>query len=360
VRIAFLADASLPHTRRWVEFFARRGHACLLLSLEAGAVDACPVVRLPARAWLPRFLRYTTSVRDAVAHLAAFHPDLVNAHFLPNYGWMATQMRARPLVLTTLGSDILLVPRKTPLHRWRTRYVLERCDHVTADAAMLARAIERFGVARERILVVPFGIEPERFATPAVRPATPIVVLSTRRLEAVYDVGTLLRAMAHLSPARRAQLELRVAGSGAQEALLRQQPTEVPARFLGWLAPEALDRELGAAHIYVSTARSDSTSVSLLEAMAAGCLPVVTDIAGNREWVRHGENGLLFPCGHDAALAQCLERACADAAWRERAATANRALVIARASWERNMESVEQLFLELVDRASAASARARR
>lgn len=360
MRIAFLADASLPHTRRWVEYFTRRGHTCLLLSLESGSVGACPTVRLPARAWLPRFMRYTTSVRAAAARLAAFHPDLVNAHFLPNYGWMATRMRARPLVLTTLGSDILLVPRKTPLHRWRTRYVLERCDHVTADAAMLARAIERFGVARERILVVPFGIEPERFATLAVRPATPIVVLSTRRLEAVYDVETLLRAMAHLSPERRAQLELHVAGDGAQAAALQQRHSEVPARFLGWLPPEALEDELRAAHIYVSTARSDSTSVSLLEAMAAGCFPVVTDIAGNREWVRHGENGLLFPCGHEAALAQCLERACADAAWRERAAAANRTLVVERASWEHNMRSVEQVFLELVERASAAPQRARR
>ena len=351
MRLAFLADASLPHTRRWVEYFAHRGHACLLLSLETGETGACPVVSLPPRAWLPRFLRYTASLPAAAAELRRFRPDVVNAHFLPNYGWMAVRLGARPLVLTTLGSDILLVPRKSPLHRWRTRHVLARCDRVTADAEMLGRAIVRFGVPAARLLVVPFGIESGRFATPPPRPSEPLVLLSSRRLEPVYDVETLLRAVERLPAALAARTELRLAGTGSQaEALqrrLRERPPATPVRFLGWLAPAVLDRELLAAQVYVSTARSDSTSVSLLEAMAAGCFPVVSDIAGNREWIRHEDNGLLFPCGHDEALARCLERACADAELRARAAAKNRALVAERAGWERNMESVERLFQSL-------------
>ena len=141
---------------------------------------------------------------------------------------------------------------------------------------------------------------------------------------------------------------MRVAGSGSQTELLQRLPLDPPVRFLGWLAPQDLDREIGNAHVYVSTARSDSTSVSLLEAMAAGCFPVVTDIAGNREWIRHEENGLLFPCGNAEALARCLERAATDGALRDRAAPINRSLVAERACWERNMESVEALFTELV------------
>ena len=351
MRLAFLADASLPHTRRWVDYFARRGHTCLLLSLEEGESGACSQVSLPARPWLPRFLRYTASLPAAAAQLRAFRPDVVNAHFLPNYGWMAARLGARPLVLTTLGSDILLVPRKSPLHRWRTRHVLARCDRVTADAEMLGRAIVRFGVPEQRLLVVPFGIESGRFDAAPTRPPTPLVLLSSRRLEPVYDLETLLRAVERLSPAQAARTELRLAGTGSQAAALQQRLRErrpaTPVRFLGWLAPAALDRELLAAHVYVSTARSDSTSVSLLEAMAAGCFPVVTDIAGNREWIRHEDNGLLFPCGHDEALARCLERAGADGELRARAAAKNRALVRERACWERNMESVERLFESL-------------
>lgn len=351
MRLAFLADASLPHTQRWVRFFAQRQHDCLLVSLEGWAEPPCPFVQLPPRTWLPRFLRYTSNTAKAARALRDFRPDVVNAHFLPNYGWMAARLGARPLVSTTLGSDVLLVPRKSPLHRWRTRYVLQRSDGVTADAQMLSRAIERFGTPTQRILVVPFGIEAERFTTDTPRPPPPpLVVLSTRRFEAVYDVGTLLRAVELLPPERRQGLQLRLAGSGSQEPLLRRRAMQTPVRFLGWLPQEVLDGELRQAHVYVSTARSDSTSVSLLEAMAAGCFPVVTDIAGNREWIRHEENGLLFPCGHDKALARCLERVAADEALRAQAARKNRQLVQERASWQRSMESVEQLFATLVAR----------
>jgi glycosyltransferase involved in cell wall biosynthesis len=244
---------------------------------------------------LPRFLRYSLAVPRLRSVLREFAPDIVNAHFLPNYGFMAARSSARPLVLTTLGSDVLIVPHRSPVHLWRTRWVLRHSDAVTADAAMLADAIRRLGVKADRILTVPFGIEPERFATVPVRPATPIVVLSTRRLEPVYDIETLLRAWARLTADERATMQLRIAGSGSREAPLRAGAGSLPVMFLGWLTMDVLDREVRAAHIYVSTSLSDSTSVSLLEAMAAGCLPVVSDIPANREWIDAGVNGLLFP-----------------------------------------------------------------
>jgi glycosyltransferase involved in cell wall biosynthesis len=348
VRIAFLADASLPHTQRWVNHFARRGHDCLLVSLEPGATaGGVRVLRLQDRPALPRFLRYTLELPRVARALRAFAPDVVNAHFVPNYGWLAVRAGVRPLVVTTLGSDVLTVPARGPLHRWRTRYVLQRCDAVTADARMLADAVRTFGVPESRILTVPFGIEAARFAVPAVRLPAPIVLLSTRRLEPVYDVETLLEAWSRLDPPERDALRLRVAGSGSRAGALRDRGAPLGVEFVGWLAQAELDRELGAAHVYVSTSRSDSTSVSLLEAMAAGCFPVVSDLEANREWVASGSTALLFPPGDAGALVDCLRRAVADAALRDTAAARNRATVQARATWEANMASVEALFARL-------------
>jgi len=352
MRIAFLADASLPHTRRWVQWFVDRGNDCLLLSLEPGERYACRFERLRALSILPRFMRYTLNIPAARALLRAFDPHVVNAHFLPNYGWMAAILRVRPLVLTTLGSDVLLVPRRTALHAWRTRWVLRRCDRVTTDAHMLARAVARFGYDTARILTVPFGIDLETFDQAcqvhprAKRP--PLIVLSTRRLEPIYDVETLFRAATYVSATIRDAMQLRIVGAGSQAPALHhaaRSTTILPdAHFLGWLEAPALVAELSRAHVYVSTSQSDSTSVSLLEAMAAGCFPVVTDIEGNREWVRHGDNGLLFPARDDRALARCLERAANEPELRRRAATLNHALIVERATWSKNMERVERLF----------------
>src|SRR5262245_45259246 len=133
MRIAFLADASLPHTLRWVNHFAALGHDCLLVSVERGDGFRCRVEWLPARHTLPRFARYLLAVPAVRRLLATFEPDVVNAHFVPNYGWLAAMAGARPLVTTTLGSDILLVPSRSALHRWRTHWVLQHSDAVTSD-----------------------------------------------------------------------------------------------------------------------------------------------------------------------------------------------------------------------------------
>jgi glycosyltransferase involved in cell wall biosynthesis len=109
----------------------------------------------------------------------------------------------------------------------------------------------------------------------------------------------------------------------------------------------ALAELLRGADIYVSTSRSDSTSVSLLEAMASGAFPVVTDIPGNRVWIAHSENGLLFPAGDSDALASCIRRAVKDTQLRLRAATVNRRRVLADAVWEDNMLAIERALTGL-------------
>ena len=45
---------------------------------------------------------------------------------------------------------------------------------------------------------------------------------------------------------------------------------------------------------YISLPRSDSVSVSVLEAMAHGCVPILSDLPANRELVQHGRNGVIL------------------------------------------------------------------
>ena len=76
--------------------------------------------------------------------------------------------------------------------------------------------------------------------------------------------------------------------------------------------PDDLPDMLAKADIYVSASRSDGTSLSLLEAMAAGAFPVVSDIPANREWLTGQGDGLLFDVDGDKMLADCLEKAIRD------------------------------------------------
>jgi glycosyltransferase involved in cell wall biosynthesis len=131
-------------------------------------------------------------------------------------------------------------------------------------------------------------------------------LLWTRRLATLYDPATFLRALAIL---RRRGVPFRatIAGEGPLRPALESEARSLgiagAVRIAGWLDAAALQALHREHEVYVSLSRSDSTSQSLLEAMAAGLVPVVTDIEGNREWITHREAGLLVPPGDEEAVA---------------------------------------------------------
>ena len=347
MRIATLANAAVGHTRRWVEDLRARGHEVGVWSLEPGPAElgVSPLPALP----LPGFLRYPLATPALRRALARFAPDLVDAHFVPNYGLLGALVGRHPLAVTAWGSDLLVAGGRDPLQRARARFVLGRADLVLADAANLARAATTLGAPASRVHEVPWGVDLGRFRPDANR--DPELILSTRMHEPIYDLDTVIAGVAPLM-ARRPGTRLVVAGDGSlRSAHERLAARRLPAgryRFVGMQPAPALAEWLGRAGVYLSAARSDSTSISLLEAMAAGALPVVTDIEGNREWVDEGEGARLFSPGAPGALTAAVERALDAPEWAAAARSRNRRVVEERGDRHRNLDRIEALFAALV------------
>jgi glycosyltransferase involved in cell wall biosynthesis len=71
-----------------------------------------------------------------------------------------------------------------------------------------------------------------------------------------------------------------------------------------------VDRLLAAADLFLTTSRREGLSFSLLEAMAQGLVPVVTDLPENREAI--GDAGIAAPVDDHRALGRALDRAATD------------------------------------------------
>jgi glycosyltransferase involved in cell wall biosynthesis len=97
-------------------------------------------------------------------------------------------------------------------------------------------------------------------------------------------------------------------GGGSQAAELRQVfergGVSEQVTFPGHIPQRDLPRYYHMADLYISPSHVDGSSVSLMEALACGLPCLVSDIPANKEWVRDGENGWLFPDGDDRALAE--------------------------------------------------------
>jgi glycosyltransferase involved in cell wall biosynthesis len=354
VRIATLANASVVHTQRWVEHFRARGHDVRLFSLEPGPPELRAEL-LPSPP-LPGALRYPLAVPALRRRLAEFDPQLVDAHYVPNYGLLGALCGRRPLSVTAWGSDLLIAAPRDRVQSARARFVLRRADLVLADSENLAAAARAMGADPDRLHAIPWGVSSARFH-PGGAPE-PGLLLSTRMHEDVYDLETVIEGVARVM-ARRPELHLEIAGDGSRRAALeRRAEARLPAgrfRFVGRLSPEALAEHLRRAEIYISASRSDSTSLSLLEAMASGALPVVSDIDGNREWVGEGDGARLFAPGDAGALESALERALADPVWSAGARDRNARCVRERGDWDVQMARIEALFRALTEPATAGA-----
>lgn len=352
MKILFLADAKSYHTERWVNYFVDSGHQCYLITLDQGFDIKAKEFFVPTRT-LPNFLKYPLSLSKIRRIVEEIKPDLVNAHFVPNYGFIGALLKFHPLVISTWGSDVLISPQKSLLHKLRTKYILKKADLVTADAKVSADAVLTLGVKRERVFTCPMGVKRNLIGRPQKKKRPHLIVMSNRKLEPLYDVATLLKAIPLIIEQVKKDVRFVIIGEGSQaKSLLNLSIKLKVERFLDFKGIVPREMLIGCyqdSDIYVSTSLSDSTSVSLLEAMNFGLIPFVTDIPGNREWIQDGKNGFLFPTSNHQALAERIVAVVNEFILWKRFQENNQAIIRSRAVWEENMKIIEDRFQKLVN-----------
>ena len=239
---------------------------------------------------LPRLVRWLRQVR----------PDWLHAHYLTSHGtlaWLAQRVFGVPgrLAGSAWGSDILVTPDRGGVWRWLTRRVLRGCALCTSDSRVMAARMHELGAAD--VMVFPFGLE----AMPPPPPAKdPGLVFANRGLEPIYRPQRVLQAFAAMAAADPS-CRLVVANDGSLRGAMQAQAAALGladrVAFVGRLDAATQAGWYDRAQWYLSLPESDSVAVSVLEAMAHGCIPILSDLPANRELVDSGRNGLILADG---------------------------------------------------------------
>ena len=336
LRVVLWGDGESPHLLKWARALAPRVelHVASSRGLAPALAELVAPERTLALGHATRFAGGNAALLKALPRLVrwlrAVDADWINAHYLSSHGtlaWLARKAGVRAqLAASAWGSDILVAPDRSRVMRWLTSRVLRDAAVCTSDSADMAQRMRELGACD--VMTFPFGLD-ELPAAPAAK--APRLFFANRGLEDIYDphrVLTLFAGAAAAWPDAR----LVVANSGALREALERQAAELGLadriEFAGRLDAAAQSAFYARARWYLSVPRSDSVSVSVLEAMAHGCIPLLSDLPANRELVRDGANGLIVPDGHAALDVAALERLQADAA---AIAAANRAWVGANA-----------------------------
>lgn len=368
MRIAYLAWHGSVHTRRWVGWFAERGHEVHVITCgdaDARDLDAdgnpLPLRYQVHELGAPRFgkLGYLLKLRAARRAVRAIKPDVLHAHWLTSYGLLAlgTDRRRLPLVVTAHGDDVLIAPRNGLLRRI-VQHVLRAADLITVPGEPMREAALELLAPQDApkggIATFQYGVESARLANAGRRAREsreadgPTRIVSARAMLRLYRIDVLLDAVALLVEDGD-DLHLDLLGDGPERDALEQQAARLGiadrCTFHGNVTQGRVEQFVGASDVYVSVSESDGVSLALLESLALGSVPVVSDIPANRSWVNDGATGLLVDIDPADVADGIRQAARLD---RERVAADNLAVVAERADRDTNLAACEVLVDSLV------------
>lgn len=352
-----------------MELLRAHGHEVSLFSMSdahgnASAADAHCVSHVdfksPAPWWLrvrqmPRMIYSTEArrkIREVIWH---FHPDVAHVrniyhHLTPSILW---ELKAQGIpVLYHLNDFKLLCPTynlvaqgkacerckggafwnavRTDCYRGvgqrvalaaeayaqRWMGVYERCvDIFLAPSKFVRDKFVEHGWDGKRFQVLPHFQEVHELSTASPQADAPVLYFG--RLSAEKGVGDLLQAMRQLP-----ELRLVIAGDGPQRdewECLAASLQLSNVKFVGNVAAGERDRLLRGCRFSIFPSHAYETlGKTILESYAQGRAVIASDLGSRREFVHHGETGLLYPCGDVDQLARCIRVLASDRALADR------------------------------------------
>jgi glycosyltransferase involved in cell wall biosynthesis len=352
MKICFIADANHTNTWNWVEFFANDlGHDVSIISFNASQKPLKKVkIYSLMSLWTKSKWRYLFCYLKTRRIVRSIQPDIVIGYRIHSYGFMAAMTGFHPLVLAGQGQNVYY-PFNSPIAKYCAKFAMERADLINSWGEHMTAKLIELGCPPAKILTLPRGVRTDIFKISYAKKRKAIHLISTRGVKDHYNIDVIIRACKIIHDSGQA-IRLILAGEGPNRKNLEQYIIDLglqsEAHFVGYMDNECLSELLNKADIYVSMVSTDGVSASLLEAMACGVFPIVTDNVANRIWIEDGENGFLAPDKNEKILAEKILLAASEESLREKAALKNRTIIEQKANWEVNMKIIEKAYEKLI------------
>jgi glycogen synthase len=129
-------------------------------------------------------------------------------------------------------------------------------------------------------------------------------------------------------------------------SICRENGSEASLALLGQVTEEDKVRLMRSSDCLVYPTRYESFGLPPLEAMAAGCPVIASDLPVVSEMIRNGENGLLVEPENHVALAEAIVRVLTDPSLRKKLVEGGRA-TLGRYAEERIIREIEAFYRDV-------------
>lgn len=291
MKILIVGSKSI-HVSSFIENLFLKGQSISLLSEENCFYPNIESEKnISFRSWNP-----FTIIRNYLKlkkYLGELNPSLIHIHQLNRLAYFVSRAANKlnlQVISTAWGSDVLLIPAKNSFFRYITKQIINRSSIVTADSMSMIDCMKLLNNTSSKYELLQYGIE----MITSVKKEN--IIFSNRLHKELYRIDKVIdyfNDFSKLNPSWK----LIIAGEGDQTDILKNKIKDYnlqeKVEFVGWLLPLDNKQFYAKSKIYISIPVSDGTAVSVLEALSAGCLPILSDIAVSYEWIVNNENGII-------------------------------------------------------------------
>lgn len=340
------------HLRVLAEGLAKRGHEVSVIVChpqQRNDVEVINGVRV-IRAARVRTIASTPLSFELPKLIAQEKPDITHLQFPYPVGEVSHWLYGHGRTVITYQSDVVRQKFIGALYKPLMRQVLRRADSLLATSPnYVVSSTELIRLGR-RCLVLPLGVDVDRFAAPQrVKQKRPTLLFIGRH-RYYKGVDDLLKAMTDV------EAELIIGGDGMMreswERLAASLNLSDKVRFIGTVPESELASLYRSADIFVlpASARSEAFGLVLLEAMAAGLPCVTTELGtGTSYVVQHNVSGLVVPARTPSALAESINHLLADESLRKRMGEAGQERARKEFTETMMVERIENVYKWVMD-----------
>jgi len=232
------------------------------------------------------------------------------------------------------------------------RGLLSRSDGVITVSNAVAEYVQSLGIPREETTVIPNGVDCEEFTPHRETEDEDVDIIYVGRLIENNGPDTFIQALPSVFEQYGEETSVVIVGDGPMKTELETEVAslgiEDSVTFTGRVSHDRVADLMANAKVFCRPSLTEGLPLTTLEAMASGCPPVVTPVAGVPEIVEDGKTGKLVSVNGAEDVAQALASLLNNSAERSTISAAAREFVVGNYDWESRAESVLEVYQEAI------------
>lgn len=334
MRICYLLEINNVHSQRWIKYFKSLGHEILVLT-DFPPRDEIPGIRIinPKMNLTTKILAFKLYPKPFgnesfkwipyKKEIKRFKPDIIHAMEATAYGFALAMSGKYKKILTPWGNDIFYDPFRSKIAHYLILKGLCSADIITSNHPHLDEYLSQtFNIDKSKVFGFSWGIDLSIFNPNKTDEAgqarkelcipekTPVII-SNRSFSEYWGAGIIMEAIPLVLKAIPEARFIIIRGSG-DEVFLNSQ-IEVLKKigcldkviFINErLSPQKMSVLLNLADAFISVPFTDMLSLSVIEGMACGAVPIISDLSAYKTKIIDGKNGFIVPVRNSQILSE--------------------------------------------------------